>query len=91
MRARGTSATVTAASANGGWQPLCAIYRREFADAAEQALQSGNYKIAPLFAPSFTNRVGEQDLADAGFPPDIFRNLNSPEELAALTGRKNHQ
>ena len=83
-RARGTSATVTAASANGGWQPLCAVYRRQFADAAEQALQSGNYKIAPLFQPSRTQLVSEQELADAGFPADIFRNVNTPEELAAL-------
>ena len=83
-RARGTSATVTAASANGGWQPLCAVYRRQFADAAEQALQSGNYKIAPLFQPSLTQLVSERELADAGFPADIFRNVNTPEELAAL-------
>ncbi len=83
-RARGISATVTAASANGGWQPLCAVYRRQFADAAEQALQSGNYKIAPLFQPSLTQLVSERELADAGFPADIFRNVNTPEELAAL-------
>ena len=81
-RARGAPATVTAALANGGWQPLCAVYRREFADAAEQALRAGKYKIAPLFAPNCTQRVSEQELADAGFSADIFRNVNTPEELA---------
>ena len=40
-RARGSAALVTVARAGGRWQPLCAVYRREFADAAEKALQLG--------------------------------------------------
>lgn len=83
-RARGTSATVTAARANGGWQPLCAVYRKDFADAAEQALRAGNYKIDTLFEPGRTQLVSEQELADAGFSADIFRNVNTPEELRAV-------
>ena len=83
-RARDASATVTAARANGGWQPLCAVYRREFADAAEQALQSGNYKIATLFLPSCTQLVSEEQLGSAGFRTDIFRNVNTPAELDAI-------
>src|SRR5260370_31000989 len=39
-RARDSAATVTVAQAGGGWQPLCAVYRREFADAAEQSLRA---------------------------------------------------
>ncbi len=88
-RARGTPATVTAAWANGGWQPLCAVYRRQFAEPAEQALRAGKYKIAPLFAPDCTQLVSEQELADAGFSADIFRNVNTPEELGAVGGLQN--
>ena len=90
-RARGTSAMVTAASANGGWQPLCAVYRREFADVAEEALLAGSYKIAPLFLPTRTQLIGEQELAEAGFPAGIFRNVNTPEELGVVAVMHKYQ
>jgi molybdenum cofactor guanylyltransferase len=80
-RARSSSATVTVAHAGGGWQPLCAVYRREFADAAEQSLRAGRYKIDALFAAQ-TQTIAEEDLIAAGFSPHMFRNLNTPEELA---------
>lgn len=83
-RARGAAAMVTAAKASRGWQPLCAVYRREFAEAAEQALRTGKYKIDMLFAPDCTQLVSEQELAAAGFSADIFRNVNTPEELAEV-------
>jgi len=83
-RAKSGTAMVTAVKASGRWQPLCAIYRREFADAAEAALRAGRYKIDPLFAPASTQLISEKELADAGFAMDIFRNVNTPEELAAV-------
>jgi molybdopterin-guanine dinucleotide biosynthesis protein A len=83
-RARGASAMVTAARANGGWQPLCAVYRREFSEAAEQALRAGQYKLDMLFAPNCTQLISEQELANAGFSADIFRNVNTPQELAEV-------
>jgi molybdenum cofactor guanylyltransferase len=50
-RARNSaSATVTVVQAGGGWQPLCAVYRREFAGAAERSLRASRYKIDALFA-----------------------------------------
>lgn len=73
---------VTVASANGGLQPLSAVYHRKFADAAEKALRSGRYKIDELFDQASTQIIGEQELESAGFSPKIFRNLNTPEELA---------
>ena len=88
-RARGASAMVTAARANGGWQPLCTVYRREFADAAEQALRVGKYKIDALFAPNSTQLVSEQELAEAGFSADIFRNVNTSKELADVAEMQN--
>ncbi len=69
----------------GGWQPLCAVYRRQFADAAETALRSGRYKIDELFDVVKTQRVEEAELAGAGFSPEIFRNLNTREEVEAAT------
>jgi molybdopterin-guanine dinucleotide biosynthesis protein A len=50
MRARDSDAIATVPRAGGGWQPLCAVYRREFGDIAEKALRAGRYKIGALFA-----------------------------------------
>jgi molybdenum cofactor guanylyltransferase len=83
--ARNSSATVTVPRTNGGWQPLCAIYRCEFADDAEKALREGRYKIDALFDEVGTQAIGEEELEAAGFSPNMFRNLNTPEELAEAT------
>ena len=82
-RARNSAALVTVARAGGRWQPLCAVYRREFADAAEKALQSGCYKIDALFDAVWTLAIGEEELDAARFSAGMFRNLNTPEELDA--------
>lgn len=81
-RARGSSASVVVPRAAGGWQPLCAVYRCEFADAAEIALCEGRYKIDALFDKASTQEISEGELQAAGFSPRIFRNLNTREELA---------
>ena len=85
-RARSSDAIVTVARAGGGWQPLCAIYRREFVDVAEKALRLGRYKIDTLFDMQRTQVIGEDELNGRGFSGDIFRNLNTPEELAEAGG-----
>jgi len=61
------------------------VYRREFADAAESALRGGHYKIDELFGTVQTQAIEEQELAGAGFPPEMFRNLNTSEEVEAAT------
>jgi molybdenum cofactor guanylyltransferase len=81
-QARESGAIVTVPQAGKGFQPLCAVYHRCFAEAAETALRAGRYKIDALFDPALTHPVGEQDLRSAGFSPEVFRNLNTPEELA---------
>jgi molybdopterin-guanine dinucleotide biosynthesis protein A len=81
-RAKNSNANVTLVRAAGGFQPLCAVYRHSFADAAENALRAGHYKIDTLFAPATTQVIGEAELEASGFSPRIFRNLNTPEELA---------
>jgi molybdopterin-guanine dinucleotide biosynthesis protein A len=81
VRARNSAASVTVARAAGGWQPLCAVYRREFADAAEKALRDGRYKIDMLFAATHTQVIAEEELESSGFIAQAFRNLNTPEDL----------
>lgn len=76
------SATVTVANAGGRWQPLCAVYRRGFAEAADQALRAGRNKIDELFEMVRTESIDEEELKSAGFSPEMFRNLNTPQELA---------
>ena len=80
-RARGTSALVTVPCAGHGLQPLCAVYRREFRQHAEQALRAGKNKIDSLFAKVNTLIIDERELRQAGFASGIFRNLNTPGEL----------
>jgi molybdopterin-guanine dinucleotide biosynthesis protein A len=65
------------------WQPLCAVYRPEFAEAAETALLAGQNKIDLLFAARKTRVIGEDELKRGGFSPEIFRNVNTPKELEA--------
>jgi molybdenum cofactor guanylyltransferase len=81
-RASNSAALVTVAHIGGGYQPLCAIYRRAFADAAETALQAGRCKIDTLFTPATTQTITEKELETLGFSPNFFRNLNTPRELA---------
>jgi molybdenum cofactor guanylyltransferase len=78
--ARRTGAVVTVPRAGGGLQPLCAVYRRAFADVAERSLREGRNKIDRLFDDVETRVVGEEELSQAGFSGEMFRNLNTPEE-----------
>jgi molybdenum cofactor guanylyltransferase len=80
-RARSSDAIATVARAGGGWQPLCAVYRREFAEIAAKDLRQGQYKIDALFDLQRTQAIGEDELTAAGFAADLFRNVNTPEEL----------
>jgi molybdopterin-guanine dinucleotide biosynthesis protein A len=83
MRAKNSAATATVPRTNGGWQPLCAVYRRPFADAAEKALREGRYKIDALFTAPQTQAIEEGELMNAGFSEQMFRNLNTRTELEA--------
>jgi len=80
-QAKDPTELVTVPLAARGLQPLCALYRREFAGVAEKALRDGRYKIDALFEKVRTCVVTEDELQAAGFSPQLFRNLNTPEEL----------
>jgi molybdopterin-guanine dinucleotide biosynthesis protein A len=80
-RAHRSGAMVTLPRAGGGLQPLCAAYRRGFAQLAERSLRDGKNKIDSLFESVGTYVIEEDELGRAGFSAEIFRNLNTPEEL----------
>ena len=80
-------AIITVPRTSKGFQPLCAVYRREFSIAAEQALRAGKYKIDAAF-PSVRIRVIEEaELAAAGFSEQSFFNVNTPQDRLAAEGR----
>jgi len=79
--ARDAKAVVTVPRACDGLQPLCAVYRRGFAEVAEQSLAQGKNKIDALFANVETRIVEADELSHAGFSGQMFRNLNRPEEF----------
>jgi molybdopterin-guanine dinucleotide biosynthesis protein A len=79
--ARQSSAVVTLPHAAGGWQPLCAVYRREFRTIAEQSLREGSNRIDRLLVRVEIRVIAEEELEGGGFSSTIFRNLNTPEEL----------
>jgi molybdopterin-guanine dinucleotide biosynthesis protein A len=92
LRARESGATVTVPRAGGGLQPLCAVYQRRFAEVAERSLRAGKNKIDSLFAISETHVIEEVELEREGFSVEMFRNLNTPEELAkAKNLRSGHE
>jgi molybdopterin-guanine dinucleotide biosynthesis protein A len=85
-RSRESAAMVTLPRAGGGLQPLCAVYRRAFAKVAEESLRDGKNKIDPLFAGVGTCLIEEDELVRAGFSAEMFRNLNTPEDLQKAQG-----
>jgi molybdenum cofactor guanylyltransferase len=84
-QSRVSNAIVTLSRGEKGWQPLCAVYRREFASLAEPALQAGRNRIDNLFAQISLRVIDDKELSDHGFPPDMFRNLNTPGEFERAT------
>jgi molybdopterin-guanine dinucleotide biosynthesis protein A len=79
--AREAKAVVTVPRASDRLQPLCAVYRRRFAEVAEQSLAQGKNKIDTLFAVVETRIFGQEELSGAGFSGRMFDNLNTPKEF----------
>jgi molybdopterin-guanine dinucleotide biosynthesis protein A len=77
---KASDAAVVVPRAGGGWQPLCAVYRPQFASAAEDALRAGRNRVDPLFGIVRTRVVEESELELVHFQIGIFSNLNTPEE-----------
>jgi molybdopterin-guanine dinucleotide biosynthesis protein A len=85
------SALVTIAKIEERWQPLCAVYRKRFADVAEQALRAGRFKVDATFTADNTHLITEDRLRQAGFSPALFANCNTAaewEQFTALSRRR---
>jgi molybdopterin-guanine dinucleotide biosynthesis protein A len=80
-QARASDMLVTVPRIAGGFQPLCAVYRRGFAPLAETALKAGNNKIDALFASTTVRILEEPELGRFAFSACMFENLNTPEDL----------
>ncbi len=85
--ARQHDAVVTVPKVSGRWQPLCAIYRPPFADLAQNALQKGHNKIDALYRETTLQVLEESELERDGFSSDMFRSLNTPEDLRDAKSR----
>ena len=73
-------AIVTVPRTGKGLQPLCAVYRRDFATTAERALRAGKYKIDAAFSSVAVRVIEEVELAAAGFSEQSFFNVNTPQD-----------
>jgi molybdopterin-guanine dinucleotide biosynthesis protein A len=82
----GSDAVVTVPKTLRGLQPLCAVYRREFAVAAEEALRAGKYKVDRVFSGVSIRVIGEGELTVAGFSEQNFFNVNTPQDRMAALG-----
>jgi molybdopterin-guanine dinucleotide biosynthesis protein A len=87
--ARDTRALITVPRVDGVSQPLCAVYRREFVEVAQPALEAGRNKIDALFANVEVRMIENDQLTSAGFSAAMFRNLNTPEEWQEELRRAN--
>ncbi len=85
--AENTDAVITVPRTRKGLQPLCAVYRREFCTAAEQALRAGKYKIDAAFSGVGVRVIEERELVAAGFSEQSFFNVNTPEDRLEAQGR----
>jgi len=80
-------AIITVPHTGKGFQPLCAVYRRDFALAAEQALRAGKYKIDVAFSSVSVRVIEEAELEAAGFSEQSFFNMNTPQDRLAAERR----
>ncbi len=79
-RAQQSQAAVVVPKAGGRFQPLCAIYRKSFAEVSRRSLQAGKNKIELLFSEVPTLVIEGAELERNGFGEDIFRNLNTEQD-----------
>ncbi|MGH9580897.1 MAG: molybdenum cofactor guanylyltransferase [Terriglobales bacterium] len=79
--ARASNALVTVPCIYGRFEPLCAVYRRQFRDAADASLARGRCKIDSLFSSVVTRVLDQADFERFAFDPAMFQNLNTRQDL----------
>lgn len=82
---------VTVTRTGRGLQPLCAVYRRDFAVAAAVALAAGKYKIDAVFSRVPVRVIEEAELTAAGFSAQCFFNVNTPQDRLAADSESPRQ
>jgi molybdopterin-guanine dinucleotide biosynthesis protein A len=100
--AAGTDKLATVPRVQGHLHNVCAVYRREFVKIAERILAGSaavgrsavggtgrrrGTRVDRLFTEAPTRIVEEDELRLAGFGAELFANVNTPAEFAALTLR----
>ncbi len=75
-----SGAVVTVPRVGKHFEPLCAVYGKEFLVPAEQALIAGRNKIDALFESVRIRIVDDEELAQHHFSSEMFRNVNTPED-----------
>ena len=80
-QAQASTALVNLPQTSDGWQPLCAVYRKAFAETAELALQQNQNAIHPLVEISAPCIIDEAGLEREGFSLKMFHNINTESDL----------
>lgn len=65
-----------------GWQPLCAVYRRELAARFGERIAAGRLKIADALADVRVREVGPGEIVSVEPDERLFLNVNTPGDLA---------
>ena len=87
-QAQACTAVVTVPRVGGGFQPLCAVYRPPFREAAEAALRQRHNKIDALFSALPVRILEAEELARFEFLPQMFDNLNTREDVERAARRR---
>jgi molybdopterin-guanine dinucleotide biosynthesis protein A len=87
--AEDSGAVVTVPRTASGWQPLCGVYRRAFAETAREALGAGRNRIDSLFSTVSLRVIEEAEMRRLAFDPAMFHNLNTPEDWERARERTN--
>ena len=66
-----------------GMHPLCGVYTKAALPTLERCLETGVYQVRRALKLAGGHVL---DTAGSPFPPEVFRNLNTPEELAGTRG-----
>jgi molybdenum cofactor guanylyltransferase len=65
----------------GKLQTLCAAYHCSLLPVCEAALRDGESSIIKFLSGMSLLVIEEAELADRGFPPEMFLNVNTPEDI----------
>jgi molybdenum cofactor guanylyltransferase len=74
-------------SRDGRLQTLCAVYRRRARPAVRASLAAGENKLRSFFPKVKCQVIPWRDLAQAGFLPSIFDNMNTPADYQSARRR----